>query len=247
MFIHEKIYEKTVEIAKTLTITDVRIGLGYTIVELESRHWGVSYSFMRELNPATCTALEDAGSLTGKSADHLIKKIFSYNLLDATLAIATANAILNRPETAKEDADVIDLIQPDDTVVMIGYFSPLVPLIEKKAKKLTICERAPRGNSMPDYAAYFELRNCTVALLSATTVINKTVDALLEASRARVTALLGPSTIMDKEIFENTGLTHLCGSYVTDGKAAKRIISEGGGTRKLKPATQKGCLCVSAG
>ncbi len=242
MYIHEKIYERVIEKARELTITDVRIGLGYTLVELDQHLCGISYSFLKELNPSTCTVVEDSGNITGKKASYLIEKIFSYNLLDSTLAIATANAILNNNQKASGGPDVMELIKPTDTVVMIGYFSPLVPLIQKKAKKLIICERSPRGESLPDYAAYFELKRCDVAFVSATTLINKTIDSILDTTEAPVLALLGPSTIMDEEIFSKTGITHLCGSIVSNCELAKRIVSEGGGTRKLKAATKKGCV-----
>ncbi len=245
MFIHSKIYEKAEKDSRKLTIKDVRIGLGYTIVELDNGICGLSYSFVKELNAKTCTALDYAGSLIGKKAHYLLEKIFSYNLLDSTLALATANAILNREENSV-DYDIINRIDSTKSVVMVGYFSPLISIIEKKAKNFVICERNPRGNSLPDYAEYFELKKCDIAIVSATTLINKTIDNILDISEAEIFAILGPSCPMDREIFSNTKVTHLCGSFVTDTQKAKTIISEGGGTQKLKVATKKGCvLCQS--
>lgn len=241
MYIHEKIYEKAIDRAKNLTITDVRIGLGYTIVELDKKLCGLSYTFTKELSNQTCTALEDAGNLTGQRADYLIKKIFSYDLLDATLAIACSNAVLNNPEISG-NYDILDSIDENSSVVMIGYFAPLVPMIEKKTKKFTICERDSRRSSYPDYAEYFELKKCDIAIVSATTLINKTIDNILDITEAKTVAILGPSCIMDREIFEDTRATHLCGSFVTDREKAKEIISQGGGTQKLKVATKKGCV-----
>lgn len=245
MYIHERIYEKAIGKAKNMTITDVRIGLGYTIVELDEKLCGLSYSFTKELNNPTCTALEDAGNLTGKKAEYLIKKIFSYDLLDSALAIACSNAILNNPGIS-DNYDILNLIDKNSSVVMVGYFAPLIPIIKKKTKKFTVCERDSRRNSQPDYAEYFELKKCDIAIISATTLINKTIDNLLDITKAKVVAILGPSCIMDREIFENTKATHLCGSFVTDKEKAKEIISQGGGTQKLKVATRKGCvLCQS--
>lgn len=245
MFIHNRIYEKAKKDSENLTIKDVRIGLGYTIVELDNGFCGLSYSFVKELNAKTCTALEYAGSLVGKKAHYLLEKIFSYNLLDSTLALATANAILNKEENSV-DYDIISHIDNSKSVVMVGYFSPLIPIIEKKAKKFVICERNPKGNSLPDYAEYFELKKCDIAIVSATTLINKTIDNILDISRAETFVILGPSCPMDREIFRSTKVTYLCGSFVTDIQKAKTIISEGGGTQKLKVATKKGCvLCQS--
>lgn len=243
MYINESIYELSIEKAKCLSIKDVRIGFGYTLVELEGGLSGLAYSFTKELNIQTCTVLDEAGSLVGKKASFLIEKIFSYNLLDSALALACANAILNSSVDDK-NIDVVSLIKPKDSVVMIGYFSPLIEPIKKKTDNFKICERSFRGETLPDYAAYFELKKADVALITATSVINKTIDSLLEFARnARVVAILGPSAPMDVRIFEGKA-THLCGSVVTDIELAKKIISEAGGTKKLKPATKKMCVVV---
>jgi uncharacterized protein (DUF4213/DUF364 family) len=241
MFIHEKIYEKAIYSAKKLEITDVRVGLGYTLVELEDGKCGISYSFTKELNAQSCTALEYAGEMIGKKASYLLDKIFSYNLFDSALAIACANAILNN-EKDSIDYDIIESIDSETGVVMIGYFGPIVPIIEKRAKKFVICERNPRNGAYPDYAEYFELKKCDIAIISATTLINKTIDNILEMTKAEVVAILGPSCLMDREIFESSSVSHLCGSYITDIGMAKKIISQGGGTQKLKIATKKGCV-----
>ncbi len=246
MYIYEKIYEKARSAAVNLSIKDVRIGLGYTIVELDNGNCGVSYSFVKELNAKTCTALEDAGSLIGKNANYLLEKIFSYNLIDSTLALACANAILNKEDNTT-DYDVLSLVDGAKSVVMIGYFGPLVPIINKKAKKFVICERNPKdNNAYPDYAEYFELKKCDIAIVSATTLINKTIDNILDITEAETVAVLGPSCPMDKEIFKDTKATHLCGSLITDAEGAKTIISQGGGTQKLKNVTKKRCvICQS--
>ncbi len=243
MHIHEKIYDLAIDRAKELSVKDVRIGFGYTLVELEGGVCGLAYSFTKELNIQTCTVLDEAGSLVGKRASFLLEKIFSYNLLDSALALACANAILNSGVSEK-DIDVVGLIEPEDSVVMIGYFSPLIEPIKKKTDDFKICERSFREGTLPDYAAYFELKKADVALITATSIINKTIDSLLElAKNARIKAIIGPSTPMDKRIFEGKA-THLCGSVVVDIELAKRVVSEAGGTRKLKPATKKMCVVV---
>ena len=243
MYVHELIYELAIEKAKDLLIKDVRIGFGYTLVELEDDLCGLAYSFTKELNVQTCTVLDEAGSLVGKRASFLIEKIFSYNLLDSALALACANAILNS-DVDEGDTDVVDLVKPKDSVVMIGYFSPLIDPIKRKTENFKICERSYRDGTLPDYATYFELERADVALITATSIINKTIDGLLDRARnARVVAIIGPSTPMDKRIFEGKA-THLCGSVVTDIGLAKRVVSEVGGTRKLKPATKKMCVVI---
>ena len=238
MFIHEAIFNLTINEAKERTITDVRIGLGYTLVELDNTIAGLSYSFYSQLNPRNCTVLQEAGELIGKKADFLLDKIFSYNLLDSALALAVANAIINSKEIKDEKIDIVSTITNKDKVVMVGYFSPLIEPIKKKAAQLVVCDRTLREESLPDYAEYFELKDADVAILTATSIINKTIDNLLEMiKKARVIAIMGPSTPMNCSIFNRN--IYLMGSIITDIPKAKEIISQGGGTQKLKPAVKK--------
>ncbi len=243
MYVHEAIFETTIDKAKELEVKDVRVGLGYTLVELENNLCGLCYSFVKELNIRTCTVLDNAGEMIGKKASFLLEGIFSYNLLDSSLALACANAIINS-QVNTEDIDIIENIDQSDKVVMVGYFSPLIDPIKAKTDNFIVCERSFRENTLPDYAAYFELKDANFVILTATSIINKTIDNLLELSKnAKTVAIMGPSTPMDKGIFKGKA-THLCGSAVTDIERAKSIVSQAGGTKKLKPATKKMCLVV---
>ncbi|WP_025270717.1 DUF364 domain-containing protein [Hippea sp. KM1] len=241
MFVHQLIHQKAKEKAEGLEVVDVRIGLGYTLVQLSDNSAGLSYSFTKELSPKDCTVMKEAGNITGKKAEEILDKILSYNLTDSSLALACANAIINKG-IEQNGVDIVDLIHPDDKVVMVGYFAPLIEPIRSKTDRFVVCERNPKGSSLPDYAEYFELYDCDVAILTATSIINKTIDSLLDmVKRARIVAVMGPSTPMDRSIFKNR-ITHACGSIVKDIELAKRIISEGGGTKRLKPAIEKRCV-----
>ncbi len=243
MFVHELIFERCKNEAEQIKVVDVRIGLGYTLVELENSMCGLSYSFTKELNIKTCTLLESAGELIGKKALCLLERIFSYNLLDASLGLACANAIINS-KVSDKDIDITAQITSKDKVVMVGYFSPLVKQIKDKTERFIICERDSREGTLPDYAAYFEMQDADVVIITATSIINKTIDNLLEhTQKARIVSIMGPSTPMDREIFKNRA-THLCGSVVSNIKLAKDVVSQGGGTKKLKPAIKKACVVV---
>jgi len=68
MFIHEAIFNETVEKAKELNISDIRIGLGYICVELEEEFLGISYSFTKELDLVSCNVLDLGEKIIGKRA-----------------------------------------------------------------------------------------------------------------------------------------------------------------------------------
>jgi uncharacterized protein (DUF4213/DUF364 family) len=92
----------------------------------------------------------------------------------------------------------------------------------------------------PDWAASAVLPECQVVLISAATLLNRTVDALLGlAGSAREVAILGPSTPLLPELFAGRGVTLLSGVQVVDPDQALRVVSEGGGTHQLGRAVRK--------
>jgi uncharacterized protein len=77
-------------------------------------------------------------------------------------------------------------------------------------------------------------------ILSATTLLNRTIDGLLQlCQNAREVAILGPSTPLLPEAFGTHGVTLLSGIQVIDPQRALRIVSEGGGTRQFGGAVRK--------
>jgi len=244
MFVHEAIYEIAKEKAQKLEISDIRIGLGYTCVELNNNLCGLSYTFAKELNHKSCNILDIGEKIIGKKAIELLNGIFSYNLLDSALAIACANAILNKPQ--ENYFDFLSLIEKQHNVVMVGYFAPIIGHIKQKAKSLKIIERDSRLDALPDWASFFELKNCDVAIISATTLVNKTIDSILSFSNAKYNILLGATCTMSKEAFLNTKITHLCGVNIVNKDKVKTLVSLAAGTRLISQYTKKECiLCLS--
>ena len=94
-----------------------------------------------------------------------------------------------------------------------------------------------------DQATYLAgdlLPKCQVVILSATTLLNHTVDDLLGCcGSAREIALLGPSTPFLPKVFSRHGVTMLSGLQVVDAPRVLRIVSEGGGTRQFGRAVRK--------
>lgn len=221
---------------------DVRIGLGYTAVRLDDGRCGLAFTLHEEAYESCCVVPE-AGTLTGRSAMELAGYIQSPDTTACAVGLASINAIIDPPEAAVE-SDILDLlpIAPGDSVGMIGYFGPLVDPIKRQAKALHIFERRPIPDLgvLPDTAAGEILPACQVVILSATTLLNHTIDSLLDYCRsAREIALLGPSTPFLPEVFGRRGVTMLSGLQVVDAPQVLRIVSEGGGTRQFGRAVRK--------
>lgn len=222
------------------TVMDVRIGLGYTAVRLDGGGCGLAYTFRDEAAPG-CNVLREAGRLAGRPAMELAEWCTRFNAIEAAVGVATLNAVVEAPECARVDVLEALRLTPEDVVGMVGFFGPLVDPLRKAAKELFIFERRSGGDGvLPDWAASQLLPRCGVVILSATSIINRTLDALLGYCRgAREVVLLGPSTPMLPGLFGQLGMNILSGVEVTDPGLLLRIVSEGGGTRRFQEAVDK--------
>ena len=221
---------------------DIRIGLGYTAVGLDDGRCGLAFT-LHEEEYESCCVVPEAGTLTSRSILGLAEYIKSSDTTACAVGLAAINAAVDPPAAAVA-ADVLDLlsIESEDSVGMVGYFGPLVEPVKKRVRALHIFERRPIPDLgvLPDTAAAGILPRCQVVVISATTLINHTLDALLDhCAQAREIALLGPSTPFLPEVFKRRGVTMLSGLQVVDAPRVLRIVSEGGGTRQFGAAVRK--------
>ncbi len=221
---------------------DIRIGLGYTAVRLEDGRCGLAYT-LHEEEYESCGVIPKAGTLTGRSVSELSEYLKSAYTTVCAIGLASINAVIPAPADAVE-SDILDMLPagPDDSVGMVGYFGPLVGPLRKSARALHIFERRPNPefDILPESAARDLLPVCKVVILSATTLLNHTIDGLLDLCKsAREIALLGPSTPFLPEIFARHGVTILSGLEVVDAPQVLRVVSEGGGTRQFGRAARK--------
>ncbi len=225
-------------------ITDVRMGLRYTGVRLEDGNVGVAYTFTEKL-PHGCGVLAGGRPIAGKDAHTVIDYLGSGQLLESSLGLATANALINRACDQYQQGDILETItlDKDDRVGMVGFFGPLVSPLREKVRELLIFERVQRGHStvLPAEQAIDTLPQCDVALITSTSLVNSTMDQLLEAAAGicREVVLLGASTLLLPPVFRPLGVTVLSGVVVTDSAGMLQAISEGGGTRSFREYTSK--------
>jgi uncharacterized protein len=244
----DEIYQQVLTIAAEHYAADIRVGLGYTAVALEDGRCGLAFT-LHEKEYESCTVIAEAGTLAGRKASELISWMKQPDETACAIGLATANALINVPHGATE-TDILDLlpVETEDAVGMIGYFGPLVDPIKNKARTLHIFERKPIPDLgvLPDSAAADLLPQCQVIVISATSLLNHTIDGLLDScSRAREIAILGPSTPFLPEPFRKRGVTILSGIQVVDSPRTLRVVSEAGGTRSFGRAIRKLSLRLS--
>ncbi len=226
--------------AEEVAVTDVRIGLGYSAVELETGHAGVAWT--PKETAASCTHFAAAGNLAGRPAVEILSMFANENSsLARAVGLAGANALLAgipQPDAGHEEIISSLNISNEDHVAMVGHFAPVVAKLKKTGCRLDIVELNPdRGqNTITPHQGKEALAACSVAIITGTTLINGTFDEVTASlSSPRAAVLLGPSSPLCGDLFEGTRITHSAGSRVTNPGAVLRVVSEGGGTMLMKP------------
>jgi uncharacterized protein (DUF4213/DUF364 family) len=243
MSIRRRLKEIGIARAQGVAVADVRIGLIYTAVYLDNGRAGLAYTFLREWEEG-CRLLEGSLPLCGKPASELIPFLDSQDRIESAVGLATCNALFNFGQKRLRGGDVLEFVRflPEDSVGMVGHFAPLVPALRERASSLKIFERIgkPEGDLLPEMEAYRCLRECQVAFITSTSIVNGSIDPLLKAVRScREVVLLGATTPMIPEAFTETPVTVLSGVVVTEPLEILRVVSEGGGMRIFKNHIRK--------
>jgi uncharacterized protein (DUF4213/DUF364 family) len=230
-------------------VSDVRIGLGYTGVMLDDNRAGVAYTF-REEAKGGCSVFRRLRPLSGRHSSELVALLPSDDPIEAAVGLACVNALVNVEDVRFQTGDVLKHLdlRSDDHVGMVGYFGPLVRILEERVRTLTVFERLrqPSGLIRPAEEAENTLTKCQVALITATSIINHSMEKLLEAAaRCREVVVLGASTPLIPEAFLTRKVTLLSGLVVQEPREVLRIVSEGGGMRYFGPHIRKVCLRVT--
>lgn len=234
-----RLYEILAPVGNDFFIQEYRIGLGYVGVKVDDERMGLASLLLSEL-PSDCSVFSLGGQMTSAPVSSFLKYLVEgRNPLEKALGVATANALLEAPSCSVVEGEALSLmnLEAKDLVAMVGLFAPLVPKIEATGASLSVIERNPaRMIIRSKHEQEKILGECTVAIITATTLLNDTLEEMLACLRTpRHVAILGPSTPMCLEMFRDTPVNHLGGARVQDTRKIMQIISEGGGTPAMRP------------
>ena len=238
MNIRQKIIDTVLCDSPNLTIADVRIGLGYTAVMIEDGRVGVAYTFHRDIQGG-CDVFKGKGPLIGMKTLDMVPLLSSSDKIETALALATVNASINTIDNGAKAGDTLEQIpiNPSDHVGMVGNFAPIVGMLRKKCARLSIFEKIEfaSGNILPEKEIPNILPDCQIAIISSTTIINGTIDKVLEsASGCREVIMLGASTPLLPKAFSATPVTLLSGIVVTKPHEILAVVSQGAGMRSFR-------------
>lgn len=169
--------------------------------------------------------------ISGLSLREAAEGIKSWNMTEATLALAAVNAYYNTYErvdalgvnTSAHYTDSIDF--SGKTVCFIGHMRG-AEKVRERAKRVYIIERETKDGDYPDSACDFILPSCDIAVITGSSIINKTLPHLLELCENAYTVLAGPSVPLCVELLDY-GIDMLSGLAVTDGEKMSAHAAEG--------------------
>ena len=208
-------------------VTNTLMGDCWTAVETADR-FGMAMTTPVDTAPR----ILDKG-YCGMSLKELATAAKSWNLSEAGFGMAAVNAFYNTPARLEQlkayepfdnyCTDGVDL--KDRRIGVIGHLN-MPPSVYDQAREVLILERNPRPGDYPDSACDFLLPQCDVVIMTASTLVNKTLPHLLDLCKNAYTILAGPSCPMCPGLLE-LGIDRIAGLVITDTCGMKnKIIRE---------------------
>ena len=241
----EELIENGLSLAGGERVAEVRVGLGYTAVTLESGKAGVGAMLRYMLEADGCSILPYAGTLGGRDAAGLVPLLRSPGIVEASIGLAAVNALFQPKGLAGlSTGDPVGLlgIRPGDRVAMVGNMAPVVERVRGIGAEAVVFDDGRAGEEGITDTSLEEdlLPGCGVVVLSATSLLNKTFDRLVELSAgAREICVMGASAPLAPDVFRPRGVTLLSGRRFTDPGRLLRVVGEAGGTKSFGPISLK--------
>jgi hypothetical protein len=172
-------------------------------------------------------------SLPGLSLCEASGAVKSWNLEEASLGLAAANAFYNTPARiealgAQTTMDVYSTEGIDLhglTVGIIGHMRGPKGLREQ-AKAVWTIERAPQEGDYPDSACDLLLPQCDLVLITGSSLVNKTLPHLLELCERATVILTGPSVPLCPALLD-CGIDRIAGMAIADRAALRARVESG--------------------
>lgn len=152
----------------------------------------------------------------------------SWDPFDLALAVAAINAHYNRPGLPAEPGNGLDAVaaRPGRTVV-VGSF----PDLRDRLPDAQIVEAAPAGGEYPAEAADWLLPGAAQALLTGSSLTNRTLPRLLALADGAPVSLVGPTTPLTDRLFPY-GVEMLAGFVADDPDGLADAVAAGATPRQ---------------
>ncbi len=169
-----------------------------------------------------------AGHLLAYSVSELAALAQSSSLLEASIGLATINALLEVDVNACIEVNAAEVIAARGAgkrVAIVGHF-PFTPQIREAVGQLWVLELNPRPGDLHAELAPDILPQADVVALTGTSLINHTFDGLISLCRPDAfVIMLGGTTPLSRTLFAH-GVSAVAGTRVIDSTAALRSVSQ---------------------
>ena len=246
MELNNRLYSLLINKAKKVKVEIVSIGIGYTAVTTTDGGMGLAYTYFKD--KTSCVLLNKTVDYEVRPASDLLKSIKSENTIERSMALALINA-LNYDQALKLPEDKKNQILFDEfkigkgtRVAMVGYFGPLVDLLQQRDAKLEILDESRKLGREEEF--YERLGSwADVLFLTSTSILNNTAEKILGYVHPKIkTVMLGPSTPMIGEAFSHLPVHMLAGTVPLNKEKILKAIRHGMGTPVLHKYSRKSYL-----
>jgi uncharacterized protein (DUF4213/DUF364 family) len=222
----------------------------FMAVSLEGGATGISYVLLPDEYMEEYTALKP-DDFEGKDPESYALKFSSPDPINAMIGLATINAICQQvmKETNCEVDSATDslgllAISPGDRVGMVGFFSGLSRTIIESGADLVVIEKNEKLiRKFPDLTITMDtkrLRTCNKIISTSTTVLNDSLDEILEqCSPDTFVSIVGPTAGYFPDPLFSRGVDVVGGRVVKNGKSFMRLLKE---RRRWGDTTQRTCF-----
>lgn len=211
-------------ISSDAAVTGTLMGQCWTAVETVA-HFGMAMT-----TPVDTVPRMVSRHYTDMGLKELAQAAKSWNLTEAGFGMAAVNAYYNTPARLealkayepfdKYCTDGLDL--RDKHIGVVGHLN-MPQSVYEQASSVRILERSPRPGDYPDSACDWLIPQCDVVIMTASTLVNKTLPHLLDLAQNAYTILAGPSCPMCPELLD-FGIDRIAGLVITDVNGMKDKI-----------------------
>lgn len=236
---------------EALEIERIVIGIFFTGVKLTNGHGGLCFTPVKTIPEAVCCpssakAMPNSGKIKGTKAGTILDGMFHGNAMKRAIGIAVMNALSNTVWAAqgnnacviRRDADPLDgyVFPEGGKAVVVGALVPYLRMLKSQNREFCILEKdtstlkpdeLPRH--VPEDRAHEKVAQADLVIITGTTLINDTLEGLLDAARPGTDIfVVGPTASMLPSAFFARKVTAIGGVMVTHPDRLLDVLAEAG-------------------
>jgi uncharacterized protein (DUF4213/DUF364 family) len=222
-------------------VFDMCVGLHWTAVVIragDQTRCGLASTVVTSHHHSAEPDVPQAGHLHHLPARELAQLARAEQPIQASIGVAALNALLSPSPALWREINAEQVIADQGagkTVALIGSF-PYVPRLRPRVGRLFVLERQPKEDELPAEAAPDILPQADVVAITSMTLVNHSLESLLELCHPQATILLlGPSTPLSPMLFEQ-GISLLSGAVVIAIDPVLAAIKQGANFRQVHRA-----------